>query len=184
MFKTIALTVLSVVALAVVSVLAYAATKPDTFQIARSVRINAPAEKIFPLINDLHRQLTWIPFDRDPAAKRSFSSNAAGKGASYAWDGNRDVGAGKIEIIDESAPSKVAMTLDMTRPMAAHNLVDFTLAPGESAGTTDVTWAMHGAQPFLGKLISTFIDCEKMVGDDFDKGLAKLKMVAESQAAQ
>ncbi len=184
MLKTIGLVVLCVLALAVVSVLGYAATKPDTFRIARSIAIKAPPEQIFPLINDLHKQLTWMPFDRDPAAKRSFNDTPSGKGAAYSWDGNSDVGAGSIEITEAAAPSMVTMNLDMTRPMQAHNIVEFTLDPGESAGTTSVTWAMHGQQPFLGKIVSTFIDCEKMVGDDFNKGLAKLKALAEGQAAQ
>ncbi|HEX9881489.1 MAG TPA: SRPBCC family protein, partial [Hyphomicrobium sp.] len=140
--------------------------------------------KIFPLINDLHKQLTWIPFDKDPAAKRSFSGAAAGKGASYAWDGNSDVGAGSIEIVDATAPSKVTMKLDMVRPLEGHNIVEFTLDPGPGADATNVTWAMHGEQPFLGKLMSTFIDCETMVGSEFEKGLAKLKSLAENQVAQ
>jgi hypothetical protein len=184
MLKTIALVVLCILALSVVSILGYAATKPDTFRVARSLGIKAPPEKIFPLINDLHKQLTWIPFDKDPAAKRSFSGAAAGKGASYAWDGNSDVGAGSIEIVDATAPSKVTMKLDMVRPLEGHNIVEFTLDPGPGADATNVTWAMHGEQPFLGKLMSTFIDCETMVGSEFEKGLAKLKSLAENQVAQ
>jgi hypothetical protein len=184
MLKTIALVVLCILALSVVSILGYAATKPDTFRVARSLGIEAPPEKIFPLINDLHKQLTWIPFDKDPAAKRSFSGAAAGKGASYAWDGNSDVGAGSIEIVDATAPSKVTMKLDMVRPLEGHNIVEFTLDPGPGADATNVTWAMHGEQPFLGKLMSTFIDCETMVGSEFEKGLAKLKSLAENQVAQ
>ncbi len=100
MFKTIALVVLCVLVLSVVSVLGFAATKPDTFRIARTTTIKAPPERVFPLINDLHKQLTWIPFDKDPAATRSFSGTPSGKGAAYAWDGNSDVGAGSIEITD------------------------------------------------------------------------------------
>ncbi len=184
MVKTIALVVLGVLVAAAVSVLAYAATKPDTFRVARSVSIKAPPEKIFPLINDLHKQLTWIPFDKDPQAKRSFSSVTAGKGASYAWDGNSDVGAGSIEITDTTPPSKVMMKLDMTRPLEGHNIVEFTLDPAGSTGATNVTWAMQGSQPYLAKVVSTFVDCEKMVGGEFDKGLAKLKALSEGPIAQ
>jgi uncharacterized protein YndB with AHSA1/START domain len=183
MFKTIALVVLCVLVLSVVSVLGYAATKPDTFRIARTTTIKAPPERVFPLINDLHKQLTWIPFDKDPAATRSFSGTPSGKGATYAWDGNSDVGAGSIEITDATAPSKVMMKLAMTRPFETHNIVEFTLDPGPGADTTQVTWSMHGEQPFLGKIVSVFMDCDKMVGSEFDKGLAKLKAVAEGQAA-
>ncbi len=179
----IALVVLSVLAISIVCLLGYAATRPDTFRVARNISINAPPQKVFPYINDLHRQLTWIPFDRDPAAKRSFSTNTQGKGASYAWDGNKDVGAGRIEIVDTAEPSKVTMKLDMTKPMKAHNLVEFSLDPGEHTGTTKVTWAMHGPASSLGKLVSMFIDCEKMCGNDFEKGLAKLKALAEENSA-
>jgi uncharacterized protein YndB with AHSA1/START domain len=184
MLKRISLAVIAVLGVAVASVLAYAATKPDSFRVARNVNIKAPPERIFPLINDLHKQLTWIPFDKDPAAKRSYGSVTAGKGASYAWDGNSDVGAGNIEIVDATAPSKVLMKLVMTRPMEAHNTVVFTLDPVASSGATNVTWAMQGSQPFLAKIVSTFIDCDKMVGGEFDKGLAKLKALAESEVAQ
>jgi uncharacterized protein YndB with AHSA1/START domain len=175
----IALVVLSVLAILIVCLFGYAATRPGTFRVARNISIDAPPQKVFPYINNLHRQLTWIPFDRDPAAKRSFSSNIEGKGASYAWDGNKDVGAGRIEIVDTTEPSKVTMKLDMIKPMKAHNLVEFSLDPGERRGTTKVTWAMHGPASFLGKLVSVFIDCEKMCGNDFEKGLAKLKALAE-----
>lgn len=174
------LKVLLVVAVLVVvalgSVLAYAATKPDNFAIQRSASINAPAEKIVPLINDLRAMGTWNPFEKDPNAKRKLSGAPQGKGAVYEWDGNSDVGAGRIEIID-STPSKVAMTLDMSRPMEAHNLVEFTVE--SKGGASTVTWAMQGKQPYFAKVVSTVIDCDKMVGGAFEEGLAKLKTLAE-----
>jgi hypothetical protein len=184
MIRRVALVILGLLAISIASVLALAATKPDTFRVARSISIKAPPEQIFPLINDLNRQLTWIPFDKDPAAKRAFGTIAAGKGAFYAWDGNSDVGQGSIEITEAMAPTKVAMKLDMVRPMEAHNVVEFTLDRGEGAGDTSVTWAMQGEQPFLGKVLSTFINCEKMVGSEFEKGLAKLKTLAEAAPAE
>ncbi len=180
MVKKTALVIVTILAASVVSVLAYAATKPDTFRIARSVSIKAPPETIFPLINDLHNNLTWSPFEKDPDMKRSFNGIAAGKGAAYSWDGNSEVGAGTIEITGATAPSKVTMKLDMVRPMEAQNVIEFTLDADGAADATRVTWAMHGAQPYLAKLVSTFIDCEKMVGDEFDTGLAKLKSLAEN----
>jgi uncharacterized protein YndB with AHSA1/START domain len=184
MLKTIALVVLCILALSVVSILGYAATKPDTFRVARSITIDAPPERVFPLVNDLRANMTWSPFEKDPDMQRTFSAVTAGKGASYAWDGNSDVGAGSVEIVDATAPSKVTMKLDMVRPLEGHNIVEFTLDPGPGADATNVTWAMHGEQPFLGKLMSTFIDCEAMVGGEFEKGLAKLKSLAENQVAQ
>ena len=183
MFKTIALVVVCALVLSVVVVLGYAATKPDAFHIARSTTIKAPPERIFPLINDLRSNVSWSPFEKDPAMKRSFGETTVGKGATYAWDGNSDVGAGSIEITEATAPSKVAMRLDMVRPLEAHNDVEFTLDPGPD-DTTKVTWAMHGEQPFLGKIMSVFIDCDEMVGSEFDKGLASLKALVEGQSAQ
>jgi uncharacterized protein YndB with AHSA1/START domain len=158
------------------AVLAYAATKPDAFAIKRSASINAPVDRIMPLIADLRAMGRWNPFEKDPEAKRTLSGAEQGKGSIYEWDGNREVGAGRIEII-ETTPTKVAMTLDMSRPMEAHNLVEFMLEPNGSG--TNVTWAMQGKQPYLGKVMSTFINCDKMVGGTFEAGLAKLKVLAE-----
>lgn len=183
MLKKIVLATLGVLALGIVGVLGLAATKPDSFRIARSITIKAPPERVFPLINDLRANVSWSPFEKDPAIQRTFSPVTAGKGASYAWDGNSDVGAGNIEIIETTPPSKVAMKLTMVRPFAAENAVEFSLAPAAAGDGTVVTWAMQGEQPFLGKVIATIFDCEKMVGAEFEKGLAKLKAVAEGRTA-
>lgn len=177
MIKTVALAVVVLLAVSVAGVLAYAATKPDAFRVQRAATIKAPAEKIFPLINDLRTQSTWSPFEKDPDMKRTHSGPAQGAGATYEWDGNRQVGAGRIAITDAQAPSKVTLALDMTRPMEAHNIVEFTLQPQGDA--TTVTWAMQGEQPYLAKVMSTVIDCDKMVGSMFEEGLAKLKALAE-----
>jgi hypothetical protein len=165
-----------VIAVAVVAVLVYAATKPDKFGVQRAARIGVPPEKIFPLIDDLHAHTSWSPFEKDPNMKRTHSGAARGKGAVYEWEGNRQVGAGRLAIID-STPSKVTMALDMLKPFEAHNVVEFTLEP--KGGSTDVTWAMHGRQPYMAKLMSTFINCDKMVGSQFEEGLGKLKALAE-----
>ena len=165
-----------VIAVAVVAVLVYAATKPDKFGVQRAASIGAPPEKIFPLIDDLHAHTSWSPFEKDPNMKRTHSGAARGKGAIYEWEGNRQVGAGRLAIID-STPSKVTMALDMLKPFEAHNVVEFTLEP--KGGSTNVTWAMRGRQPYMAKLMSTFINCDKMVGSQFEEGLAKLKALAE-----
>ena len=183
MIKTIALTVLVLVVVALGAVLAYATTKPDSFRVQRGITIKAPAEKIFPLINDLRAQSTWSPFEKDPDMKRIHSGPPQGPGATYEWDGNRQVGSGRIAITDAKAPadakapSQVTLALDMFRPMEAHNVVEFTLEPNGDG--TNVTWAMHGAQPYLAKVMSTVIDCDKMVGSMFEEGLGKLKTLAE-----
>ena len=114
--------------------------------------------------------------------KRVHSGAPAGKGAIYEWDGNRDVGAGRIAITDSVPSSRVSLKLDMLRPFAAHNMVDFVLEPNGAGttATTKVTWAMQGRQPFMAKLVSLFINCDKMVGGEFEQGLAKLKTLVEA----
>ena len=173
---TIIAIVAIIIAVAIVAVLAYAATRPDAFQVQRTASIKAPPERIFPLIDDLHAHTTWSPFEKDPNMKRTHSGAPRGKGAIYDWEGNSQVGSGRIAITD-STPSKVTMALDMFRPFKAHNIVEFTLQPKE--GWTNVTWAMHGRQPYMAKLMSTFINCDKMVGKQFEEGLGKMKALAE-----
>lgn len=180
MFRKIAVIVSCVLAVSIAAVLGYAATLPDTFHIARTTSIKAPPEQIFPLINNLKSNVSWSPFEKDPAIKRTFGAITSGEGATYAWDGNSEVGAGDIEIVEATAPSKVTMKLNFVRPMEATNIVEFTLVPAADGTATDVTWAMHGEQPFLAKVIATFMDCEKMIGDEFEKGLANLKRTAEA----
>ena len=159
-------------------VLILAAMKPDQFRISRTAAINAPPEKIFPLINDFKAWPAWSPYEtKDPAMKRTYSPNSAGKGATYAWDGDSNVGAGNMLITDAPAPSKVALDLNMTRPMTAHNKVELTLVPAGNA--TTVTWSMHGETPYWAKIFHVFFNMDKMVGGDFESGLAKLKAAAE-----
>jgi hypothetical protein len=173
MIKTIGLVALLAIAL----LLVYAATRPDTFSVQRSASINAPAEKIHPLIDDLHRFNTWNPFDKkDPNLKGSYSGPRKGPGAGYAFEG-KEVGKGRIEILESAAPNKVTMQLDMLEPMEGRNTVEFTLAPrGEG---TEVTWAMRGKNPFISKLMGVFINLDKMIGREFETGLANLKTLAE-----
>lgn len=159
-------------------VLAFAAMKPDHFRIQRSATLKAPPEKIFPLINDFSRWGAWSPYEKkDPAMKRIFSGPAAGPGAVYAWEGNQDVGQGRMEITQAAASTLVALKLDFVKPFEAHNRVDFTLKPGGE--TTEVTWTMHGPMPFVSKVMTVFFDMDRMVGGDFEAGLASLKALAE-----
>jgi uncharacterized protein YndB with AHSA1/START domain len=174
-------TILIVVGVAIAAALVYAATKSDVFKISRSALIDASPETIFPMIDDLHAQSAWSPFEKDPDMKRTHSGAPRGKGAVYEWDGNRQVGAGRIAITDSVAPSKVVLLLDMSRPFQAHNTVEFTL--DRNPGGTNVTWAMQGRRPYLAKVMSLFINCDKMVGSQFEEGLAKLKALIESHAA-
>jgi len=181
MLKIVGIVVV-VLIVVVVAVVAYAATRPDTFRVQRAASIKAPAEKIFPLINDYRNWPQWSPYEhRDPAMKRSFSGPAAGRGAVYVWEGNKNVGSGRMEIVD-TAPNKIIIKLDFFAPFKANNIAEFTLAP--KGGATEVTWAMHGPLPYVGKLMHMVINCDKMVGKDFETGLASMKAVAERQALQ
>jgi uncharacterized protein YndB with AHSA1/START domain len=173
---------LRIIAIAVVvliaAVLLFAATRPDTFRVERAASIQAPPEKIFPLINDFNRWGAWSPWEqKDPNMKRSFGAVTAGRGARYAWDGNQNVGQGSMEIAESVAPSRLAINLDFVKPFEAHNRVEFALEP--RGGATRVTWSMHGPVPYLSKLIHLFVDIDRMVGGDFEAGLASLKAQAE-----
>lgn len=175
--KTLTLVALvAVVALGALSL--YAASRPDTFAVKRSATIAASADKIHPLINDLHRFNTWNPYERkDPQMRGTYRGRPSGPGAGYDFAGNNEVGSGSIEIT-ESQAHRVAMKLDMYEPFEAHNFVEFTLQP-RGATATEVTWAMHGPANFISKLMGLVFDMDKMIGRDFEAGLANLKAVAE-----
>lgn len=171
-------TVAVIIALLVAAILIYAATRPDAFRIERSTSIKAPPEKVFALINDFHQWETWSPWEKiDPEIKRTYSGALSGKGAVYAWSGNKDIGQGRMEIIESSSPASVVLKLDFITPFEAHNTVEFTLvAQGNS---TTVTQAMYGPSPFISKLMGLFFSMEKMVGEKYEEGLANLKLIAE-----
>jgi uncharacterized protein YndB with AHSA1/START domain len=163
----------------IAGVVIFASTKPDTFRVERATTIKAPPEKIYPLINEFDRWPAWSPWEKkDPAMKKARSGAASGKGAVYEWEGNGEVGKGRMEIIDSAAPSKVRIKLDFEKPFEAHNVVDFTLEP--KGDSTIVKWAMQGPAPFFSKVIQVFMDMDAMVGKDFEAGLASLKAIAEN----
>jgi uncharacterized protein YndB with AHSA1/START domain len=174
--------ILVAIAVAIAGVLLLAATRPDTFSVQRSVAIQAPPEAVYPLIADFKHWEAWSPWEKkDPAMKRTFGATTEGKGATYGWEGNGEVGQGSMEIAEAVPPSKVALALDFVKPFEAHNRVDFALAP--SGPTTHVTWTMQGAVPYPAKIVHLFVNMDKMVGKDFETGLANLKLAAEKTAA-
>jgi len=180
MLKIIAIGAAVVVGIIAV-VLAYAATRPDRFQIQRSTSIRASADRIFPLINDLRAFNSWNPFEKkDPNGKGTYAGPPSGAGAGYAFESTQ-AGTGRLEIVDIAAPSRVTMRLIMLKPLHADNRVDFTLEPQGDA--TRVTWAMDGQVPFVGKVIHLFVDMDKMVGWDFEAGLADLKALTEKSSS-
>ena len=181
MFEIIAI-IAVVLAIAIAVVLILAATKPDTFSVRRAATVKAPPEKIFSLINDFHQWGTWSPWEnKDPAMKRSYSGAESGKGAIYAWDGNKNVGSGRMEILDASQPSKIVIKLDFFKPFEAHNTAEFTMLPQGDASNaaTDINWQMHGPAPFMSKVMQVFMNVDRMVGKDFEIGLANLKRLTE-----
>ncbi|MBX9799033.1 MAG: SRPBCC family protein [Burkholderiaceae bacterium] len=174
MFKIIAIAVLVVI----IAILVFATTKPDTFRVERTTTIKAPPEKIYPLINDFHSWTTWSPYEKkDPDMKRTHSGAASGQGAVYEWDGDKNVGKGRMEITESSPASRIVIKLDFLAPFEAHNTAEFTLQPQGDA--TQVTWSMYGPASYMSKLMSVFFNMDKMVGDDFAIGLANLKAAAE-----
>ena len=155
-----------VLVVVVAGILIYAATKPNDFRVQRSIVIKAPPEKIFALISDLHGWASWSPYEKkDPAMKRSFGGAPSGKGAIYEWDGNKNVGKGRMEVIEN------------TPPFEAHNTAEFTLVP--QGDSTTVTWAMYGPSPYMAKVMGTIMNMDKMIGTDFADGLVNLKALAE-----
>lgn len=174
MLKKIAIAVLVLIAV----LLVFAATRPDTFRVERTTSIKAPPEKVFAFINDFHRWDAWSPWEKmDPAMKRTHSGSASGKGAVYEWEGNDKVGKGRMEIMESSPPSRIAIKLDFFKPFEAHNTAEFTLKV--QGDDTEVSWAMHGPSPYLAKLMQLFLSMDSMVGKDFETGLANLKTAAE-----
>ncbi|MDP2411229.1 MAG: SRPBCC family protein [Pseudolabrys sp.] len=176
----IVIIVLGAILIAIGVVLILAAFKPDTFRVQRSTLIYASPEKVYPLIADFRQWTAWSPYERkDPAMKRTYSGAPSGVGAMYAWDGNKEIGAGSMEIVQANAPANVGLKLDFSRPFEAHNNVVFSLTP--QADGTVVTWDMQGPSPFIGKIMHVFFNMDRMVGSDFEVGLANLKAEAEKK---
>lgn len=181
MLKTFAYIATALVVV-VAGILIYAATRPDTFRVQRSASIKAPPETIFALINDLRSWSAWSPYEKkDPAMKRTFSGPASGKGAVYEWDGDKNVGKGRMEITEVTLPSKILIKLDFIKPFEGHNTAEFTMEP--KGDNTVVTWAMYGPCPYMAKVMGVvmglFMNMDDMIGNDFAAGLVSLKAVAE-----
>jgi len=179
MLEVIAI-IATVLAIAIAAVLILAAAKPDTLSVERVIGIRAPPQTIFPLINDFHRWRSWSPYeDRDPALKRSYSGAESGKGAVYAWEGNRNVGSGRMEIPRSSEPAAIVIKLDFFKPFEGHNIAEFTMLP--QGDSTRLTWMMHGPAPLMSRVMQVFMDMDRMIGRDFEAGLANLKALSENE---
>jgi hypothetical protein len=172
--------VIIIVALVVIvgTLLIFAASRPNSFRVERSLAINAPAERIFALVNDLRSHGVWSPWEKkDPAMKRTYSGAASGRGAIYEWDGNKNIGQGRMEIMDETPPNRVVFKMDFIRPFKAHNIAEIALEPQGDA--TQVTWAIYGPSPLLSKVMGLVCNFDRMIGREFETGLANLKTLTE-----
>ncbi len=179
--KKVLLGLLAIVVLAIAGVLVAAALQPDSFRIARSLAIEAPPDRIYPLIADFHRWGGWSPYEGlDPTMSREISG-PGGVGATYSWAGNGQAGAGTMRITEAEPPARVVIDLAFTEPFEANNTALFTLAPDGDG--TRVTWAMEGESSFPFKVMCLFFDADQMIGQDFEKGLANLKREAEGTTA-
>lgn len=175
---TVLMIVAAVVTLAVITILLLAMRKPDIFVVSRTTTIAASPEKIFPLIDDYQNWGQWSPYEKiDPNMKRTFSGASRGKGSIYEWTGNKNIGHGRMEILESSPSSRILIKLDFFTPFEAHNMAEFTLAPVPTG--TDVTWQMRGPLPFMAKVMHTVFNVDRMVGNQFAEGLASMKAAAE-----
>jgi len=171
-------TIVIVIAVVVVGVLVVAAKRPDSFAVQRSAQVRAAPAAIYPLIADFREWPRWSPWEKlDPGMKRTLSGTPSGTGAVYAWEGSSKVGAGRMEIRDVAPPSKVVIQLDFIKPFEGHNVTEFALVPKGEA--TDVQWTMRGPATFMMKVMGLFTDMDKMIGRDFERGLANLKAAVE-----
>jgi uncharacterized protein YndB with AHSA1/START domain len=170
-------TILYILILAVIALLIYAATRPKNFRLERSTVIKAPPDKVFGLIQDFKQWTGWSPWENiDADLKRTYSGTPSGVGTIYEWLGKK-TGQGRMEITEAKPGQRVSLKLDFIKPFKAHNITDFDLTPQD--GGTKVSWAMHGPLNLIQRVMHIFFNMEKMVGPDFEKGLANMKAVAE-----
>ena len=174
MIKVIAIFIILIIA----GSLIFAATQPDTFRVQRTLVIKALPENIFALINNFHAWEGWSPWGKiDPAINRNYRGADSGVGAVYAWQGNKEIGQGQMEIVESTSASKVRLTINFIKPFQVSNMIEFVLVT--EADKTTVTQAMYGGMPYISKLMCLIFSMEKMVGPKYEEGLAALKVLAE-----
>lgn len=179
MAKKVILGILALILVVVAGLCVVVAMQPEDFKIIRSADIKAPSEKVFEMVNDFHNWDAWSPWAKlDPNMKTTHSGPGSGVGAAYSWVGNDEVGEGKMTIKSNHPPKQIVIDLEFIKPFPAKNLTEFGFkAEGDK---TNVTWTMTGKKNFIMKGFCLVMDMDKMVGSDFEKGLAQMKTVAES----
>jgi hypothetical protein len=159
------------------------ALRPSDFRVARSVAMAAPPEQVFPQVNELRNWEAWNPWGKmDPNCKMTYAGPPAGVGASYAWAGNNKVGEGRNTITESRLNQLVRFRLEFAKPMKATNTAEFTFQP--DGDQTIVTWVMYGKNNFVGKAFGLIVDCDKMIGSQFENGLAQMKSLVEAAAGK
>ncbi len=184
--------VLVVLVVGIGGFLAFAATRPDTYRVERSQRIDAPAEVVFAQLDNFKSWAAWSPWEkRDPAVKRSFEGPASGVGAAYGWEGNKEVGQGKMTITESKPPrggstetAHVSIRLEFIKPFASVASSEFIVKPEADDHAAAVSWVMEGRNNLMGKAFGVFMNMDKMIGGDFESGLSNLKTVAEAESAK
>jgi hypothetical protein len=177
------LKILAAVAVIAVIFAVIVALQPASFRISRSAAVSAPPQMVFEQVNDFHKWEAWNPWGKiDPAMKHGYDGPASGPGAVYSWAGNKEVGEGRMTIIESRPNDLVRVKLDFFKPFAATNMAEFTFKP--EGNTTLVTWSMSGDKNFMAKAVHLFMNMDKMIGEQFDKGLASMKAIVETRAKQ
>lgn len=172
---------LALLLVATLVIIGIATTKPSTFEVKRERVVAAPAGSVFANLNDFRRWQRWSPWEKlDPNLKRTYGGAEQGVGATYAWQGNSDAGAGKMTITDSTPERQLKIRLDFTEPFASTNSTIFDLVP-QGQGTR-VIWRMTGDNTFVGKVFSIFFDMDEMVGQDFERGLSNLERASQTQS--
>ena len=175
--------ILMVLGFAIGGVLLLAATRPSQYHVERTATILAPPGVVFAQVNDFHQWVAWSPWEKiDPEMKRTYAGPRSGRDASYSWAGNDEVGEGRMTIVESEPDARVGIRLEFLKPWAETCRSSFALAP-EGEGTR-VTWRMEGNHNFASKVMCVFMDMDKMIGGDFQKGLGQLKLVAEAAPAE
>jgi hypothetical protein len=172
-------------AIIIVALLVVIAFQPANYSVTRSASMAAPASSVFPHVNNFHKWKEWSPWAHlDPAMKETYEGPEAGTGAIYSWEGNRDVGAGRMTIVESRTNDLVRIKLEFLKPMEGINDTQFNFeGDGGSNAATRVTWTMKGTNNFMGKAFCLFMNMDKMIGGDFEKGLAHMKALAEAKSA-
>ena len=173
--------ILIAVAVVVVVFLVVVAMQPSEFHVARTTTIAAPAPVVFAQVNDFHKWEAWNPWAKmDPTMKQSYAGAPAGSGAVYTWAGNSEVGEGRMTVTESRPSDLIRIRLDFLKPFAGTSVAEFTFKP--EGDQTAVVWSMTGHNNFITKALCLFMNMDKMIGGQFEKGLAQMKVAAEAAA--